>query len=155
MRKLIFNFTLPLTIVSFICVTQWWYGLVIDAWDVFLYGFPLIYKTQGFHTSMSTQYFLMEMIIDFLVYFGFWLVITLIVKRFWTVEMPKIIARAFWLSFALLFIGFVYLSREMDDVWYIKRHIEVEVIDSGLDFFHNPIKAREKYADQLKQLLQK
>lgn len=145
MKKLIFRFTLPLTLISFVIITKWWFGIVIDGKDVFFYGLPLIYKCEGFHTSLSTQYFLTEMIINLLFYFVFWLIITLALNQFWRINIPKLISRIFWIGFGIFFSGFVYLSFELDDQYLIKRDFDVKIFDSGFTFFENHSTNREKY----------
>ena len=89
MKKLIFRLTLPLTLISFGFITKWSYGIAVDAKDVFFYGFPMIYKCEGFHASLSTQYFLIEMGINLLTYFVFWLVMTLTLNRIWKINIAK------------------------------------------------------------------
>ena len=61
MKRLILRLILPLTLILFAIITKWSYGVIVDGTDEFFYGFPLIYKCDGFHTSLSTQYFLIEM----------------------------------------------------------------------------------------------
>jgi hypothetical protein len=149
MKKIIFGLTLPLTIVSFGIVTKWWYGLAIDAKDVFFYGFPMIYKCEGFHTSMSTQYFLTEMIVNQLTYFAFWLIITFTLNRFWKINIPKMIPKIFWIGFGILFLGFVFMSNDLDDRYLIKRKFDVKIFDSGFTLFYNHSIDREKYQTEI------
>lgn len=124
MKKLIFRLTLPLTLISFGIITKWSYGIVIDGTDEFLYGFPLIYKCDGFHTSLSTQYFLTEMTINLLTYFAFWLIITLILNLIWKINISKRISKIFWIGYAILFLGFIYLSNDFDEVMGSFTHID-------------------------------
>jgi len=150
MKKLIFRLTLPLTIISFVIITKWSYGVVVDGTDEFLYGFPLIYKCRGFHTSLSTQYFLTEMTVNFLTYFVFWFIITFTVNQFWKVNITKLISKIFWIGFGVLFLGFLYLSNDLDDRYLIKRDFEVKIFDSGFTIFENHSKNREKYQSEIK-----
>ena len=149
MKKVIFRLTLPLTLISFGVITKWWFGIVIDAKDVFFYGFPLIYKCEGFHTSLSTQYFLIEMTINFLTYFAFWLIITLTINRFLKVNIPILISKIFWIGFGVLSLGFLYLSSDLDDRYLIKRDFEVKIFDSGITIFGNHSTDREKYKTEM------
>ena len=135
MRKILFRLTLPLTLISFGIITRWSYGIVVDGTDEFLYGFPLIYKCDGFHTSLSTQYFLTEMALNFLIYFVFWLIATWTINRLWKITIPKWISKIFWLGFGILFIVFAYISYDLDDRYLIKRDFDVKIIDSGFTFF--------------------
>jgi len=150
MKKLIFRLTLPLTLISFGIITKWSYGIVIDGTDEFLYGFPLIYKCNGFHTSMSTQYFLTEMGINLLTYFSFWLIVTLILNRIWKINIPKLISKIFWIGYTVLFLGFIYLSNDLDDQYLTKRDFEVKIFDSGISIFGIHSTDREKYQTELK-----
>lgn len=150
MKNLIFRMTLPLTLISFGIITKWSYGIINNETYEFLYGFPLIYKCRGFHTSLSTQYFLTEMTINFLTYFVFWLMITLIVNRFWKINIPKLISTMFWIGFGILFLGFVYLSNDLDDRYEIKRNFEVKIFDSGITFFEIHSTDKEKILERNK-----
>ncbi|NJB84205.1 hypothetical protein [Wenyingzhuangia aestuarii] len=145
MNKLIFRLTLPLTLISFGIVTKWSYGIAIDAKDVFFYGFPMIYKCEGFHTSMSTQYFLTEMGINLLIYFVFWLIITFALNQIWKINIPKRIAKMFWIGYGILFLGFTYMSNDLDDRYSIKRNFEVKIFDRGISVFGIHPTNREKY----------
>ena len=137
MKKLLFRLTLPLTIVSFITLTKWWHGIVEDGKDVYFYGFPLIHKCEGFHTSLSTQYFLSEMTLNLLIYFIFWLILTFILNQYWKINIPKRLSNMFWIGIGILFLGFIYLSHNLDDRYLQKRNFEVEILDSGFTIFEN------------------
>ena len=151
MKIYIFRLTLPLTLISFGIITKWSYGIALDAKDVFFYGFPTIYKCEGFHTSMSTQYFLTEMAMNFLTYFIFWLIVTLALNRIWKINIPKRIAKIFWIGFGILFLGFAYMSNDLDDRYLIKRDFDVKIFDSGITIFGIHSREREKYQTELKK----
>ena len=155
MKKLIFRLTLPLTLISFVLITKWSYGLAIDVKDVFFYGFPMIYKCEGFHTSLSTQYFLTEMTINLLTYFLFWLTITLVLYRIWKFNIPKRIVKIFWIGFGILFFGFVYLSNDLNDRYLIKREFDIKIFDSGITIFGFHSTEREKYQTEIKNWYEK
>jgi hypothetical protein len=150
MKKLIFRLTLPLTLISFGIITKWSYGIAIEAKDVFFYGFPMIYKCEGFHTSMSTQYFLAEMAINLLTYFVVWLIITLILDRYWKIKIAKRIAKIFWIGFGIIFLGFAYMSNDLDDRYLMKRDFDVKIFDSGITIFGIHSTNREKYQTEIK-----
>ncbi len=151
MKKLIFRLTLPLTLISFGIITKWSYGIVVDGTDEFFYGFPLIYKCDGFQTSLSIQYFMTEMAINMLTYFTFWSIITWIVNRFWKINIPRQISKIFWVVFAFLFLGFAYLSNDFDNRYKIKREFEIKIIDSGIAIFGIHPNDREKYQTEIKE----
>ena len=150
MKKIIFRLTLPLTLISFGIITKWSYGIAIEAKDVFFYGFPMIYKCEGFHTSLSTQYFLIEMTINLLTYFAFCLIITLTLNRIWKINISKRISKIFWIVYAVLFLGFAYLSNDLDDRYSIKRDFEIKIFDSGITIFGIHATDREKYQTEYK-----
>lgn len=152
MKKLIFRLTLPLTLISFGIITKWSYGIVIDGTDEFLYGFPLIYKCDGFHTSLSTQYFLTEMVINLMTYFVFWLITTQIISQFWKINIPKQIAKIFWIGYTVLFLGFIYLSNDLDDQYLTKRGFEVKIFNNGISIFGLHSTDREKYQLEFREL---
>lgn len=143
--------TFPLTLISFGIITKWSYGIAIDAKDVFFYGFPMIYKCEGFHTSMSTQYFLTEMTINLLTYFAFWLIITWTINRFWKINISKLISKVFWIGFGVLFLGFAYMSNDLDDRYLTKRDFDVKIFDSGITIFGIHSTDREKYQTEMKK----
>jgi hypothetical protein len=155
MRHLIFRFTLPLTLISFTLITKWWYGIAIDAKDVFFYGFPLIHKCEGFHTSLSTQYFVFEMLVNLLTYFVISLAVTLIINRFWKIIIPGAGAWAFWIGFGIFMSGVVYMSNELDDRFVLKRDFEVKVFDSGFTVLQIHSTDREKYHKELTEWIEK
>ena len=153
MKKLLLSFTLPLTILTFGVLTQWSYGIVIDGTDEFLFGFPFIYKCRGFHTSLSTQYFLLEMVLNFFSYLLFWFVMGSILKRKYTIRIPRKITFVFWVGFGLYLIGFIYSSWSLNDRYLVKRDFDVVILDKGLSVFgHHP--DREKYADELSEWIE-
>ena len=149
MKQLIFRLTLPLTLISFGIITKWSYGIVVDGTDEFFYGFPLIHKCDGFHTSLSTQYFLTEMTVNLLTYFAFWLIVTWSLSRFWKIKIPKLISKIFWIGFGVLFLGFVYLSNDLDDRYKIKRDFDIKIFDSGITIFGIHSTDREKYQTEI------
>ena len=150
MKNIIFRLTLPLTIISFGIFTKWSYGLAIDAKDVFFYGFPLIYKCEAFHTSGATQYFIWEMTLNLLTYFVFWLFITLTLNRIIKINIPRKISKAFWIGFAIIFAGAIFLSNSLDDQYLIKRNFDVKIFDSGFTLFESNSKDWKKYQTKLK-----
>ncbi|MDO5979197.1 hypothetical protein [Flavivirga spongiicola] len=151
MTKHIFRLILPLTLISFGLVTKWWFGIAIDAKDVFFEGFPLIYKCEGFHTSLSTQYFIFELFVNLMTYFLFWFVVTFLATRIWTINIPAKIVKVFWIGYGLLFLGFVFLSIDLNDLYLKKRNFEVEIFDTGISIFGNTPTDREKYQHQIKE----
>jgi hypothetical protein len=150
MKKLIFQLTIPLTLISFGIITKWSYGIVIDGTNEFFYGFPLIYKCDGFHTSLSTQYFLTEMIVNMLTYFAFWLIITLILNQIWKINISRRISKIFWFGYSVLFLEFIYFSNNLDDQYSTKRDFKVKIFDSGISIFGIHDTDKKKYETEIK-----
>lgn len=135
MKQLIFKLILPLTLFSFIFVTKWSYVKVEDGPDEVLHGFPLPYRCPGWHTSMSTQYFLTEMVFDLLVYFLFWLVLIYLVNRLlFTLKPHKFTVIVLWFVTGLTLCLPVLLATMPDNVFQAKRDFNYEEIDTGVQF---------------------
>ena len=52
--------------------------------------------------------------------------------------------------FGVLFLGFVYLSNDLDDRYLIKRDFDVKIFDSGFTIFQSHSTDREKYQTEIK-----
>ncbi|XOV92213.1 MAG: hypothetical protein ACFHWX_02125 [Bacteroidota bacterium] len=150
MKQAILRFYLPLTLVSFELVTKWWYGLAIDAKDVFFQGFPFIYRCEGFHTSMSTQYFILPMIADLLIYFLILFATGQLISRIWKLQTPKVIARIFWIGFGIFFCVRTYFSVTVfDDRYKLNRDFDVAIFGTGISTFGQFSTDRTPYSEQL------
>ncbi len=75
MKALTFKIVVPLTVISFTLFTKWWSALPIDAPETTFIGFPFAYTGRGWHTSLSHQVFVVELIADITIYFSFWLLL--------------------------------------------------------------------------------
>ncbi|QKX06030.1 hypothetical protein HN014_14320 [Aquimarina sp. TRL1] len=153
MFRLIIRCILPITIISFGVLTQWWYGIVIDGTDTFFYGFPFIYKCRAFHTSMATQYFILEMSIDLGIYFVFWGTICYCINRLRPIRIPRLASQLFWIGFGIFLLAFMYVSKAFNDVYIFKRNFEIKIIDTGGAIFENRPK-REYYTYELEKQFQ-
>lgn len=128
-------FSLLLAFLSFWSITMWSYGIVIDGTDEFLYGFPFIYKCRGFHTSLSTQYFILEAIINFLVYLSFWTLAVYLLTMVLTLRMPKKLTTYLVVLFTFLALAFVFQSIKLNDMYFLYRDFDVVIFDHGISFF--------------------
>ncbi|CAM1371791.1 hypothetical protein [Tenacibaculum xiamenense] len=136
MNKLVFRVILPISIILFGTISQWRYGLVLDGTYEFFVGFPFIQQCRGFHTSLSTQYFVMEMLLNFLAYFFITLVFCLFIRKFYRIEISKKISNSFWIGFGVFLLFFMYLSLEMQDHFLIKRNFKVKITNTGISLFN-------------------
>ncbi len=135
MKSLILKIVLPLTVISFFTFTKWWYALPVDAPDTLFTGFPLAFTCPGWHTSLSLQIFVMELIIDIMTYFLFWLVLIFCVDRYLVkIKTPK------WVTIVLRIISGVYLAFAIvlalnpDNLFYMKRPFDMQVMETGYEF---------------------
>ncbi|MGQ3060278.1 hypothetical protein [Flavobacterium sp.] len=134
MKHLLLKLILPLSLFSFVFVTKWSYVIVEDGPDDMLFGFPLPYRCSGWHTSMSTQYFLMEMVFDFVVYFIAWLLFIALTNRIFTLRPNRAVVIAIWLV-TVLSIGYpVFIATAFDNVFKTKRDLKYQEVDTGVHF---------------------
>ncbi|MDC8005733.1 hypothetical protein POV27_16890 [Aureisphaera galaxeae] len=133
MRKLLLHVILPLTLLSFWTITKWWFGLAVDAKHVIFYGFPFIYKCEGFHTSLSTQYFIAPLLLNMAVYFLFWVVIVGIINRFYKARIPLLLVRGFWML-SMVYVSFsLVISIQLYDDYRWQRDFDVQIYETGID----------------------
>ncbi|TXG34543.1 hypothetical protein [Seonamhaeicola maritimus] len=138
MKKLIWKVVLPLTIISFFLFNKWWYAEVNDAPNTILLGFPLIFLSEGWHTSMSLQIFVLELFIDFSVYFFFWFIVIFGINRFIVKIKPsKIVTVVLVLISLVILLLAIYLGTFPEHVYKIKRDFEIEVKNSGTSFMYS------------------
>ncbi|MDH4461522.1 MAG: hypothetical protein QE277_08880 [Flectobacillus sp.] len=134
-KKLIMTLVLPLTIILFGTVTKWRYVYVEDGPDDFMYGFPMTFICSGWHTSMSLQIFVVEMIFDFFVYFSFCLTIITLIDRFIKLVTIKKSFKFGLYGLALLTIilyGLVFSNP--DNIFEMKRDFKYKEIRNGYKF---------------------
>lgn len=134
-KKLIFTLVLPLTIILFGTITKWRYVKVDDGSDDFLYGYPFPFICNGWHTSMSLQIFITELIIDFLVYFLFCLTIVFLIDK---LIKPVIVKKYFKVvlygltSLTILLYGIVFMNPY--NLFHLKKDFKFQEIRSGYKF---------------------
>ena len=136
MKTLTLKLVLPLTIILFFGINKWWYVDVIDGNDEIMYGFPLIYTCNAFHTSLASQYFILEYIADLLFYFLIiWLLAFVLHKYFNLKSIPKLffcnlLAISILIAFTQI-VMFVVLDNTFD--WI--RDFDINYKSSGVNFF--------------------
>ncbi len=136
MKKLIWKLVIPLTVLSFILFTKWWYTLPVDAPDTIFYGFPMPYVCEGWHTSLSLQFFCAAFLIDIICYFLFWLILIFLIHQYWIrISMNKIVTvLLFSLAFLSLSFSALIVSNK-DNLFYWKRNFDMEIMTTGFTFF--------------------
>jgi len=146
MKYLIFKIVLPLTIISFAVVNKWWYALPIDGPDTLYYGFPLPFVGAGWHTSMSLQFFTIEFIADFLIYFSFWLLLTYLINRFIvTIKLHKFFTSLLLTISIIIALISVLIAADSNNIYYSKRPYEMEIMDSGYKFIWQEMEHPDYY----------
>ncbi len=135
MKQLTIKLIIPLTIISFAIITKWWYALPVDAPDTMFSGFPFPFVCQGWHTSLSLQIFMTELIIDLLTYFTFWFILVFCSNRFLTkINSHKIVTIVLWTLTGIV-ISFSGLSLiNPDNLFFLKRPFAIEIMDTGYTF---------------------
>ena len=146
MKSLFIKIVLPLAILSNLLVTKWRFGIVLDGTDEFLYGFPFISRCRGFATSLSTQYFIMELLLNFTMKLLFWGILAILFKmQLLSLKIHKWVVGTFYAVFAICAIFFGVVSNRLDDYYLIKRPFEVEVLDTGYIFLWQSPPDRSNY----------
>lgn len=138
MKRLSWTLVLPLTIISFTIFTKWWYVLPVDAPDTMMAGFPIIYVCSGWHTSLSLQIFITELFVDFLSYTGFWFIMIYSLNRYLLkIKLHKIITISLLSISGLFLIGMIFIGVNSNNLFYIKRPFDIEVLTTGYKFIWN------------------
>ncbi len=142
MKNIITQYSLPACIVLFTIFSQWHYVYVEDGANEFMYGFPLIYNCNAFHTSLAQQYFIMEMLIDIGVYFIITTSLLYLFHRFvFSFKKNKWISRVLYIV-AFIFINFFIIFNitfSDDNRYYLKRDFNIHHKASGFQFIWQKI----------------
>ncbi|MEO6174128.1 MAG: hypothetical protein ABIP27_03150 [Flavobacterium circumlabens] len=135
-KKVILNLALPLSIIAFILFTKWWIADVVDGTDGVMYGFPLIYKSPAFYTSMAEQYFIMELLIDFLFYFAVLSTILFLINIYISEIKIKINLLRFIYVIAVLLLGIeILFATVFETSFSIKRDFDIKIKQTGFKFY--------------------
>ena len=105
----------------------------VDSVDTVYEGFPLPFVGPGWHTSLSLQIFVLELIFDFLIYFLFWFILIFCINRFLIkIKVNKFVVIGLW-TFSI-FILFFNACIYSNNVFYLKRPYDMEIIETGYKF---------------------
>ena len=125
---------IPVTIISFSVFTKWWFTVPVDAPDTMYWGFPFAFVGEGWHTSMSVQFFVMELIADLIFYFLFWYMgYRLFRKKLHNIR-NKILQSITWTLAAIITIVAILIVIISNPVIHVKRTYEWQLISSGHQF---------------------
>ena len=135
MKKLTWKLVIPLTVISFVAFTKWWYVLVTDGTDTFFRGFPFAYICDGWATSMSLYVFIPPLIADVFIYFAFWFIAVYCIRRYLVpIKINKFITTIL-LSITILIIAFnTWVLSFKENEFYFKRDFDIEIMTTGNRF---------------------
>ena len=135
MKQLTIKLVFPLTVISFATITKWWYTLPVDAPDTLYSGFPFPFVGDGWHTSMSLQFFILEFLGDFAFYFFFWFIVVFCSNRFLTkIQTHKILTIGLWTISGLIIFCATYIASFSENEFLLKRDYEMEIMETGYKF---------------------
>jgi hypothetical protein len=135
MKQLTIKLVIPLTVISFLTFTKWWYILPVDAPDTMCSGFPLLSVCDGWHTSGSLQFFMTECAVNFLTFFLFWFATIYCVDRFLTkIKTYKILTIVLYILTGLLLVLTTFIVTLPENVFKFKRNFDMEVVVTGNKF---------------------
>ena len=135
MKAWIWNIITPLTVISFATFTKWWYALPVDAPDTIFYGFPFPYVGEAWHTSLSLQYFVDALLVDFAIYFLFLNLLIFVAMRILKYRKPhKALSITLW-TIAIIIISLAsFVVSNPNNLIYLKRPYEIDVMTTGYQF---------------------
>ena len=135
MKQLIWKFVLPLTIISFLLFTKWWYVETADGFTRILNGFPLPASCPGLHTSLSLQIFVLNLSVNVLSYFAFWFTLTYVINRFVKkIKIHKALSFILLLLAGIILTGLIFIAANPDNIYSFKRKFDIEIIETGFKF---------------------
>ncbi|MGL1887236.1 MAG: hypothetical protein OCD76_12050 [Reichenbachiella sp.] len=136
MKKLIRPYIIPLTLISFALITKWWFVIPIDAPESVMKGFPLPFMCNGWHTSGSRQFFVLEFFIDIALYFTFWFVLFYSYLRFVSdIKVIKSVSKILQTISGIFVLLFVIANILLfgDDRYKLIRGFEFKTVESGIN----------------------
>lgn len=135
MKQLTFSLILPVTIISFGTFTKWWYVLPVDAPYTMMVGFPLAFVSDGWHTSMSLQIFVFELMFDLLIYFLFWFLFIISIDRCLArIKIAKLLTGILWAFSTIIFAVAIWIASFPEQIFSIKRDWDRQVMATGYKF---------------------
>ncbi len=136
-KKTILSTTIPITVIVFVFFTQWWKAKPLDGPETLYWGYPFIFMGEGWHTSSSYQFFVLEFIADFIIYFvSTAIVIFIFFKRF--ILQPtskKIITTCLWIFCSIIILLITLMIYSSNSIYHIKRSYQLSEINKGIVIF--------------------
>ncbi len=124
-----------MTVISFATITKWWYTLPVDAPDTLYSGFPFPFVGDGWHTSLSLQIFVLELIADFLIYFLFCFTVVFCIHKYLAkIRTYKLVTIGLWTISGLIILGASYIASFPEHIFHFKRPYDMEIMETGYKF---------------------
>ena len=134
MKQLTWKLVLPLTIITFGTVTKGW-DVIVDDYSETLKGFPFPFVSPGWHTSLSLQIFILELLTDIFVYFALWFSVTLIVfKSVKSFHVSKTATVILLTTSGLVMTGLIIFAINPDNIYSATRPFDIHVKETRFQF---------------------
>lgn len=136
MKKQLLKLVLPLSILLFFGVSKWWYAFPVDGPDTMYKGFPLVYVGEGWHTSGSIQFFLVEFIADFLIYVPVCSILAAAITRINPqFRFKKWMSIVLWSMVGLVLSAEIFLFSISNPAIKLHRSYELKVQETGVQIW--------------------
>jgi hypothetical protein len=134
MKQLTWKLVVPLTIISFAIFTKWW-DIQVDDYREILRGFPFPFVCPGWHTSLSLQIFVVELVVDILVYFAFWFSVIFIVTRTAkSFRINKAVTITLLTTAGVFTVALILFAINPDNIYTTSRPFDINIKDTGYRF---------------------
>lgn len=113
-------------------VTKWWFALPLDGPDKLYWGFPFAFMGEGFHTSMSFQFFILEFLADFILYALIWVVLILMFQKSGLRRnLPQSLTKVIWSLAIFAIISFGWIVSISNPVFLTTRNYDWTIMATG------------------------
>lgn len=98
-------------------------------------GYPIAFVSDGWHTSMSLQIFVSELVVDFCIYFSIWFVLIFFVKRLVIkMDISTLLTGMLWACSTVIFAMAIWVASNPDHIIQIRRDWDMKILDTGYKF---------------------
>lgn len=120
-----------------------WNVLPVDAPDSTMYGFPLPYSCDAWHTSTARQYFILEVAFDFIFYFSIWAILIVILSKLKLTINSKILSYGLIVLATILLIMSLLSVLLFESTFDLQRDFDFETKSTEIKLLrystaHNP-----------------
>ncbi|TAE83233.1 MAG: hypothetical protein EAY81_08595 [Bacteroidetes bacterium] len=117
--------------MSFGLFTKWWYVLPLDGRQTYLWGFPFAWVGEGWQTSGALQFFVLEGIVDFIVYYLCWFIAIYGLTRYIKLTINKPTLYILRLSAVIIMASYAVGISISYPTFNTHRHFDMQIIRSG------------------------